>query len=117
PGAFLDNSGQALGREPMLQRMEEHIQTLVGRDKNRIPTWDVVNEAIEDDGKLRETSWLKQVGPDYIEHAFNLAHKADPKAHLLYNDYNTFKPEKRAGIVKMAKQLQARNVPIHGLGM
>lgn len=114
---FLDKNGKSLGREPLVKIMEEHIRTIVGRYKGRIGTWDVVNEAFEDDGSLRKSAWFKQVGEDYIEKAFRLAHEADPQAHLIYNDYNTFMPTKRDGIAAMAKELRSRGVPIHGLGM
>jgi endo-1,4-beta-xylanase len=114
---FLDKSGQPLGREPLLKLMEEHIQTLVGRYQGRIESWDVVNEAVEDDGSWRQSSWFKQVGKDFIEQAFRFAHAVDPKAHLVYNDYNTFVPTKRDAIAAMAKDLKSRGAPIHGLGM
>nr|AAW55667.1 xylanase [uncultured organism] len=114
---FLDSSGQPLERDALLKIMKGHIETLVGRYKGRIATWDVVNEAIEDDGKWRQTSWFKGVGEDYIDHAFRFAHDVDPQAHLIYNDYNTFVPTKRDAIAAMAKKLKARGVPIHGLGM
>lgn len=114
---FLNEKGEAHGRDALLKIMAEHINTLVGRYKGRIATWDVVNEAVEDSGEWRQTSWFKGVGEDYIEQAFRLAHKADPKAHLVYNDYNTFMPTKRDAIAAMAKALKAKGVPIHGLGM
>lgn len=117
PQVFLDNKGQPLERDALLKIMKGHIETLVGRYKGRIATWDVVNEAFEDDGKLRQTSWLKGIGEDYLDHAFRFAHEVDPQAHLIYNDYNTFVPAKRDAIAAMARKLKGRGVPIHGLGM
>lgn len=114
---FLDSKGQPLQREALLKIMEDHIATLVGRYKGKIATWDVVNEAVEDDGKMRQSAWLKGIGEDYIDQAFHLAHRIDSGAHLIYNDYNTFVPSKRDAIAAMAKKMKARGVPIHGLGM
>lgn len=114
---FQNKRGKPLNRKALLEVMEQHIRILVGRYKGRIGTWDVVNEAIEDDGSWRQTHWFKQIGKDYLDHAFRIAHKVDPEAHLIYNDYNTFMPAKRDAIVAMAKALKSRGVPIHGLGM
>jgi endo-1,4-beta-xylanase len=114
---FVDAKGKTHGRDALLKIMEAHITTLAGRYKGRINAWDVVNEAVEDNGSWRQTGWYKAIGEDYIEQAFRLAHQTDPKAQLLYNDYNTFIPTKRDAIVAMAKKLKTRDVPIHGLGM
>lgn len=114
---FVDDKGKTLEREALLKVMENHINILAGRYIGRISAWDVLNEAVEDDGSLRQTNWLKGIGEDYIEHAFRLAHKADPKAKLLYNDYNSYMPSKRDAIATIIKDLKAKGVPIHGMGM
>lgn len=114
---FVNAKGEPHDREALLQVMKEHITTLAGRYKGRINAWDVVNEAVEDNGSWRQTGWYKAIGEDYIEQAFRLAHQVDPAAQLLYNDYNTFMPTKRDAIVAMAKSLKAKGAPIHGLGM
>ena len=64
--------------------MHEHIATVVGRYKGRIQSWDVVNEALNEDGTLRPSMWEKIIGDDYIAKAFEYAHEADPQraAHL-----------------------------------
>ena len=75
--------------------MREHIHTVVGRYKGRIKVWDVVNEALNDDGTLRKSPWVKIIGDDYIEKAFQFAHEADPDAILRYNDYSLENEPKR----------------------
>lgn len=98
--------------------IETHINKIVGRYKGKIETWDVVNEALNEDGTPRESIFYQVMGGEnYIEHAFKLAAKADPNAKLVYNDYNLWKPEKRAGVVRLVKQLQESGVKIDGVGM
>src|SRR5690554_2022963 len=75
---FLDEEGNRLEREALLERMQNHIQTVVGRYRGQIHGWDVVNEALEEDGSLRNTPWLEIIGEDYIAKAFEYAHEADP---------------------------------------
>jgi endo-1,4-beta-xylanase len=118
PGwVFEGAAGQPLSREQLLERMRDHIQTVVGRYKGRIHGWDVVNEAFEDDGRLRDSPWLKIIGDDYLEQAFRFAHEADPDAQLYYNDYNEWHPGKRRAISQLVKSLQAKGVRIDGIGM
>lgn len=114
---FQDGEGKFLDRENLIHRMENHISTLVGRYKGRIHAWDVVNEAFEDNGNWRKTHWYNLIGEDFIERAFRKAHEIDPKAELIYNDYNVWKPEKRKAILEMAKRLKAKGVRIDGIGM
>lgn len=114
---FLDESGNPVSRERLAARMENHIATVVGRYRNRIGIWDVVNEAIDEDEKgWRQTQWLKILGPTYMERAFQLAHDADPKAHLIYNDYNEHNPGRRAFLVERIRDYKRRGIPIHGVG-
>lgn len=112
---FVDKNGKELSRDSLLKRMEDHIKTVVGRYKGKIASWDVVNEAIADDGTYRQSKWFKIIGEEFIEKAFEFAHKADPKAELYYNDYALWRPAKREGVIKMIKRLQAKNIPIHGV--
>jgi endo-1,4-beta-xylanase len=113
---FQDAQGQPLTRDALLARMRDHIQTVVGRYKGRIKGWDVVNEALNEDGTLRPTPWMKIIGPDYIAKAFQYAHEADPAAELYYNDYNLDYPAKRDGVIRLVKSLQAAGLPIHAVG-
>ena len=114
---FQGEHGQPADREVLLKRMSEHIHTVVGRYKGRIKGWDVVNEALEEDGALRQSPWLRIIGEDYLAKAFQFAHEADPQAELYYNDYNLENEAKRKGAVELLKKLQAQGVPISGVGI
>ena len=114
---FLDADQKPLTREPLLAKMQQHIQTLVGRYRGRVWAWDVVNEAVDEGKGWRHSQWHDIIGDDFMEHAFRFAHAADPKAQLLYNDYNMHNPQKRAFLVDVLKDYLARGVPIHGVGM
>ncbi len=114
---FEDAQGKPLTRAALLARMEEHIQTVVSRYKGKIKGWDVVNEALNEDGSLRDSKWRQIIGDDFIEKAFTYAHAADPDAELYYNDYNLYKPEKSAGAARLIKSLQNKGVPVHGVGL
>jgi endo-1,4-beta-xylanase len=113
---FENAQGQPLSRDELLARMKNHISTVVGRYKGRIKGWDVVNEALNEDGTLRASPWMRIIGPDYLAKAFQFAHEADPGAELYYNDYNLDYPAKRDGAVRLVKSLQAAGVPIHAVG-
>jgi endo-1,4-beta-xylanase len=113
---FQDAKGQPASKELVLSRLKNHINAVMGRYKGRIHGWDAVNEALNEDGTLRQSNWYKALGEDYIATVFEIAHKADPKAELYYNDFNLFKPEKRAGVLKLVAALKAKSVPTHGIG-
>ena len=114
---FQDEKGNAIDRETLLKRLRDHIFTVVGRYKGRIKGWDVVNEALNQDGTMRQSPWLKIIGADYLARAFQFAHEADPAAELYYNDYDLELPAKRAGAVALIKELKAAGVPISGVGL
>lgn len=114
---FQDAVGSDTDRETLLARMKEHISTVVGRYKGRIHGWDVVNEALDSDGKMRSTKWFEIIGEDYIAKAFRYAHEADPDAELYYNDFDMCKPSKFAGIIRLVKDLQSKGIRIDGVGM
>ncbi|MFC4096074.1 endo-1,4-beta-xylanase [Euzebyella saccharophila] len=97
--------------------MEDHINTIVGRYKGKIDSWDVVNEALKEDGSLRESVFYELAGEKYLEWAFELAAEADPEAQLTYNDYNLTNPEKRAGAISIVKQLKDKGLKIDVVGM
>ncbi|MDQ0194086.1 endo-1,4-beta-xylanase [Paenibacillus wynnii] len=116
---FQDRNGGTASKELLLDRLKFHIHTVVGRYKEDIYAWDVVNEAIADDGDelLRPSKWLEIAGTDFIAKAFEYAHEADPKALLFYNDYNESAPNKRDKIHTLVKSLLEQGVPIHGVGL
>jgi endo-1,4-beta-xylanase len=113
---FAGENGKTLDRETALARLREHVATVVGRYRGRIGGWDVVNEALEEDGTLRRTPWLEAIGEDYVEQAFALAHAADPQAELYYNDYNLWKPAKRDAAIRLVRGLQAKGLRVDGIG-
>src|SRR6218665_670083 len=116
---FVDAEGKTVSREVLLQRLKEHITTVVKRYKGSVYAWDVVNEAISDkpDEYLRNSEWLKICGEDYIAKAFQYAHEADPDALLFYNDYNEISPVKGEKIARLVKSLKDAGIPIHGVGL
>lgn len=114
---FTDSLGNDVSREVMIERMKTHIQTVVGRYKGRVKGWDVVNEAIMEDGSFRNSKFFQIIGEDYIKLAFQFAHEADPDAELYYNDYNEWFPGKRDAIVALVGKLKAEAVRIDGIGM
>jgi endo-1,4-beta-xylanase len=79
--------------------------------------WDVVNEALNEDGTMRPSPWFNIIGADFIERAFEYAHEADPAAQLYYNDYNTENEAKRKGLVALLQRLKAAKSPIYGVGI
>lgn len=113
---FEDESGNPASRELLLKRMRTHITALVGRYKGRVHGWDVVNEALNDDGTPRDTKWRQILGDEHIELAFKIAHEVDPDAKLYYNDYSLFKAKKRDGAIRIANRLRKQNIQIDGIG-
>lgn len=114
---FQDEAGNAVSRDTLLERMKNHIFTVAGRYKGKIQGWDVVNEAVNDDGTMRNSPWMKIIGDDYIEKAFRWANEADPDAELYYNDYNMWHEGKRDAVVRLIKDLQEKGVKIDGIGL
>ena len=100
----------------MATAMDNHIATIVGNYKGRIHSWDVVNEALNEDGTLRKSVFLNTYGKEYLTNAFKLAAKADPKTDLYYNDYNLCNAKKREGAIELVKNLQKNGAKIDGVG-
>jgi len=94
-----------------------HINTIAGRYDGKVFSWDVVNEALNEDGTLRKSIFLDKLGDNYIVEAFRLAQKASPHSKLYYNDYNIEQPKKRAGAIAIIKKIQAAGVRIDGVGI
>ena len=114
---FTDATGKDVTREVLIERMKNHIFTVVGRYKGKVKGWDVVNEAFEDDGSWRNSKFYQIIGEDYIKLAFQFAHEADPDADLYYNDYSMAHEGRRNTVVKMVKELKSQGVRIDGVGL
>ncbi len=118
PDWFFQDGDKAAGGDVVLNRMVAHIKAEVSHFKGRVFSWDVVNEALDQGtGYLRQTNWLKSIGPDYIVEAFRAAQEADPKAELYYNDFEIEEPGKRAKAIRLIRELKAHNVRIDGIGI
>lgn len=115
---FLDKKGEPVDRSELLKRMRERVRHVSKRYGNKIDAWDVVNESIEGNGKLRDSQWTKIVGKDFIEQAFRIASKELP-AHveLIYNDYSMTGKKKRDAVVKMIHELKQKEIRFDGVGM
>ncbi len=119
--------GQNVSREVAIEQLKSHITNIVTHYKGQFYSWDVVNEAINDgvtlpeDGDwtkcLRQTQWLKSIGPDYMAMAFTFAHEADPDLKLYYNDYSLNNRSKADIVYAMVKDLKSQGIPIDGIGM
>ncbi len=112
--------GSPATKELIYERLRTYIHTVVGHFKGQVYCWDVVNEAIsdKDDEYIRQDSlWYEHCGAEFIEKAFTYAHEADPDALLFYNEYSLVFPDKRDKTIRLIKDLQAKGVPIHGVGM
>ncbi|MCD8282222.1 MAG: endo-1,4-beta-xylanase [Prevotella sp.] len=117
PWFFTDKEGKRVSAETLKQRMKDHITTVVSRYKGRVKGWDVVNEALLEDGSYRKSPYFEILGEEYIPLAFEYAREADPDAELYYNDYAMNVPAKRAAVVKLVRKLKARGLRIDGVGM
>jgi endo-1,4-beta-xylanase len=116
---FVDTAGKTVTKEVLLQRLKDHITTVVKRYKGTVYAWDVVNEAISDKpGEyFRNSDFYKICGEEFVAKAFQYAHEADPDALLFYNDYNEINADKREKIFRLVKGLKDAGVPIHGVGL
>lgn len=114
---FKDKDGKEVSKEVLIERMRKHIHTVLSRYKGRIKGWDVVNEAILDNGEWRQSKFYQIIGEDFVRLAFQFAHEADPDAELYYNDYSMFLEGRRKGVVSMVRKLQENGVKIDGIGM
>jgi endo-1,4-beta-xylanase len=113
-------------RDVLLTRMRDHINSVMRHFQGKVYAWDVVNEAIMNDGRYRtgdetaedqRSSWHKIIGDSYIAEAFKAARAADPNAKLFYNDYYNYLPAKRDAIYNMLKGLLDSGVVVHGVGL
>jgi endo-1,4-beta-xylanase len=122
---FSNGSGGMASRDVLLARMRRHIMNVMQHFRGKVYAWDVVNEAIMEDGSYRNGTlaedkrslWHQIAGESYIAEAFRAAAAADPNAKLFYNDFYDWIPAKQQGIYNMLKNLLAAGVPVHGVGM
>ncbi len=114
---FQDDFGKLVSREVLLERMKEHIFTVMGRYRGRIHGWDVVNEAIMADGSWRKSKWFEILGEDHVTKAFEFARQADPDAGLYYNDFDLEIRPKCEGVIRLVKGLQAKGIHVDGIGI
>ena len=112
-----DDNGNYVTPEVFKERMKDHITTIMTRYKGRIHGYDVVNEAILEDGSYRKSPFYDILGEEFIPLAFEYAHAADPDAELYLNDYGMNNPGRRNTYVKIANDLKARGLRIDGIGM
>ena len=104
-------------KEVLRERLIKHIKTVVGHYKGQVHGWDVVNEAIMDDGSFRKSPYFNLLGEEFIEIAFRTAHEADPDAELYYNDYSMAGEKKREAVCRLVRSLKAKGLRIDGVGM
>lgn len=114
---FKKDDGSAIDSTELFLRMKNHIHTIVGRYKGKVHGWDVVNEALNEDGSLRKSGFLETGGTSFIAKAFQLANEADPNAELYYNDYNIVNAAKRDGAIRIVKDLKNKGIRIDGVGI
>lgn len=114
---FKDKNGHDVSKDVLIERMHRHIHTVVSRYKGRVKGWDVVNEAIKDDGSWRQSKFYQIIGEDFVRLAFKFAHEADPDAELYYNDYSMFLKGRRERVLKMVRNLKNQGVRVDGIGM
>lgn len=116
PDFCYDQDGNLISPELLKERMKQHISTLMGRYKGHIKGWDVVNEAIMEDGTYRNSPFYQILGEEFIPWAFQCAYEADPECELYYNDYAMHEPAKLDAVIKMANQIKERGIRIDAIG-
>ena len=108
---------QITDADSLREFMDLHIHTIAQRYASSLDSWDVLNEALNEDGSWRESVFYNLLGEDYVVEAFRMAAEAAPDAKLYYNDYNIEQPQKRAGAIRLIKKLQDAGVRIDGVGI
>ncbi|HEY0333121.1 MAG TPA: endo-1,4-beta-xylanase [Stenotrophomonas sp.] len=119
PWMFTDAQGRPHDADAQIEQLRSYIEHVAGHYAGKVQAWDVANEVIDEDGSYRQSPWLKNVGDGdrLLREAFRFAARYAPDTELYYNDFNTFKPAKRDGIVRLVKMLQAAGLRIDGVGM
>lgn len=118
PDWFFRDGDTEVTAEVLQERMKTHIRMVMTRYRGKIDSWDVVNEALSDDGDyLRDSTWAKLLSDDFIVDAFRLAHEIDPEATLIYNDYLLYRPDKLKRLKILVDRLEKAGVPLHAVGI
>ena len=112
-----EDDGSLLDINTLLKNITDHITAVAGRYSGKIKGWDVVNEAILDDGSYRENDFYNISGEEYIFKSFEIANKIDPEAELYYNDFSMYKTEKCNAAVLLANKIRERGLRIDGIGL
>jgi len=112
-----EGDGSLLDKNSLFRNITDHISAVAGRYKGKIRGWDVVNEAILDDGSYRENDFYNISGEEYIFKSFEIANKIDPEAELYYNDFSMYKTEKCNAAVLLANKIRERGLRIDGIGL
>lgn len=112
-----NEDGSLVTKEQLKENLRLYINTVYGHFRGKIKGYDVVNEAIEDDGSYRNSDFYKIMGEEFIDWAFQCAQEADPNTELYYNDYSMAEPGKRATVVKMIQRLKSKGIRIDAVGL
>ncbi len=112
-----EGNGSLLDKNTLFRNITDHISAVAGRYKGKIRGWDVVNEAILDDGSYRENDFYNISGEEYIFKSFEIANSIDPEAELYYNDFSMYKTEKCNAAVLLANKIRGRGLRIDGIGL
>lgn len=112
-----NEDGSLVSKEQLKENMRNYINTVYGHFRGKVKGYDVVNEAIEDDGSYRNSDFYKIMGEEFVDWAFLCAQEADPNVELYYNDYSMSEPGKRETVVKMVKRLKSKGIRIDAVGL
>ena len=112
-----EGDGSLLDKNTLFRNITDHITAVAGRYLGKIKGWDVVNEAILDDGSYRENDFYNISGEEYIFKSFEIANRIDPEAELYYNDFSMYKTEKCNAAVLLANKIRERGLRIDGIGL
>ncbi|KAH7368400.1 glycoside hydrolase superfamily [Plectosphaerella cucumerina] len=104
-------------RQTLTQVIETHINNVMTHYRGQCYHWDVVNEAADDSGAVRDSIFSRTFGTDFLAISFRAARAADPSAKLYYNDYNLeYNGAKTDRVVEFVRTIQAAGAPIDGVG-
>ena len=112
-----NEDGSLVSADQLKANIKEYITGVYTRYKGKIKGYDVVNEAIEDDGSYRNSLFYQIMGEEFIDWSFQCAMEVDPDAELYYNDYSMSAPGKRATVVELIKRLKSKGIRIDAVGL